>query len=127
MNLNKETLALTETNLLEKGYRKLKGHFKTEDYAWWKSFEVTQDGNGIEKTGYQIAFLVYDFSKYEKFEGKLPIGVQCEFLLGNNNIIDRVDLSVSDNEITIEKFEELSAKFYEIICVGFIFEKFIKK
>lgn len=46
-------------------------------------------------------------------------------MLGNNSVIDRVDLSVSDDRMTVEQFEELSSKFYENICVGFVFKKFI--
>ena len=128
MNFNKETLELIEKKLLKKGYRKLNGHYKSADYAWWKSFEVTSyNDEEKEKHGYQIAFSIYDFSKYPRFEGDKPIGIQNEFLLGSNNIIDRLDLSVSDREMTIEQFEKMCAKFYKTICVGFIFKNSNKK
>jgi hypothetical protein len=122
MKFDKETLESFEKSLIEKGYKRMRGHYKAEDYALWKSFHVTYDEDGDKIIGYQIAFLVYDFGKYERFDGDKPFSIACEFLLGNNKFIDRVDLTASDDKITVEFFEKMCEKFYKNICKNYIFK-----
>ena len=122
MRYNKETLEVFEKALVEKGYNKIEGHYKSEEYGWWKSFHVTYDEDNDKVIGFQVAFLVYNHGKYARFDGAEPFSVACEFLLGNNEFVSRVDLSISDDKITAEQFEKLCEKFYKNICKNYIFK-----
>lgn len=123
MTLNKAELEVMEKTLMGSGYNRYDGHYKTEDFGYWKSFEVTKDEYGDKVIGYQVAILFYDFSKYPSYTNERPIGVQFEFLLGPENTIGRVDLSISGDEMTPEKFEQLSAKFHKQFCLEFLPKK----
>lgn len=116
MKFNQEQLEKFEIELIEKGYRKYHGHYKNEDYAYWKSFDVKWDEDGDRKVGYQIALMIYDFGKYPQNISEFPINISFEFLLGNSEKFSRVDLSISDENLTVEKFEEICEEFYNTIC-----------
>lgn len=120
MDLTKEELAISEAFLKEEGYKKNGSRFKNEDYSWWKSFHVTKDQDGDKVIGYQIALLVYDFSKHEAYSGVKPIGIQFEFLHGPDNPIGRIDLSISSNTMTFDRFEEIAERFYTSFCMGYL-------
>jgi hypothetical protein len=109
--------------LEEKGYKKYRGHYKNEDFSFWKSFETTFDEDGDKKGGYQIALLFYDYSKYLNSE-ETNFGVQFEFVLNNNELIDRMDLSVSDSNMDFDGFENLSSEFYKSIYLNYIAKNF---
>jgi hypothetical protein len=65
---------------------------------------MDKDEDGEYK--YQVGALIYDYSKYNEPK----IGIQYECML----LVDvRVDLSVSDDNMTIEKFEGMSKVFNE--------------
>ena len=81
------------------GYRKHSGHYKNEDFGYWKTFD-----------GYQIAFLVYDFSKYSDWPDK-PFGFQYEFISKGDM---RIDMTTC-NTMTFKEFEILCKKFYKLI------------
>lgn len=110
MKLTVEQLEKFEATLPGMGYKKMKGHYRNEDYAWWKSCDVTYDEHGDKKIGYQIALLVFDFSKYPNFPDAY-IGVQFELLISENKV-SRVDMSVSDDKLTVEDFEDFCAEMY---------------
>jgi len=117
MRFNKEELEKFELELIEKGYKKYFSKYKNEDYCYWKSFGITYDEDNDKIIQYQIGLLVYDFSKYSNLpEFQEPFSVSYEFILGRNDKIDRVDLSISDIKLTIEKFEEISLNFYNKVC-----------
>lgn len=116
MKFNQEQLEIFEKKILEKGYKKYQGHFKKEDYAYWKSFDVTYDEDGGKKVGYQIALMVYDFGKYLQNTDVLPISISFEFILGNYDNIGRVDLSISDDKLSVTDFEQICDNFYTTIC-----------
>jgi hypothetical protein len=107
MKFTKDELIKFEADLKQNGYRRISTHLKTEDYGWWKSF-----GN---EGGYQIAFLVYDFSKYPLNADNRPIGIQNEFILNDNPVISRVDMTIYDDRMTFEEFENFSYYFYKTI------------
>jgi len=117
MNMDKKELALFETTLKECGYKKMNGHYKKEDYAWWKSNKTG------DETNYQIAVMVYDWSKYPKIDEVNPISISYEFLLGPNNFDGRCDLSVSDENMTPAKFELIANDFYVQIANNFLLNK----
>lgn len=113
MKLTVEQLEKFEAILPEMGYKKMKGHYKTEDYAWWKSCNITRDEYGDKKIGYQIALLVFDFGKYPNFPDAY-IGIQFEMILSENKV-NRVDVSLSDDNITVSDFEDFCAEMYNSV------------
>jgi hypothetical protein len=123
MRFKKEEIDDFCLSLEEKGYKKYRGHYKNEDFSFWKSFEVTYDEEGDKEGGYQIALLFYDYSKYLNSE-ETNFGVQFEFVLNNNELIDRMDLSVTDSKMDLEGFENLSSEFYKSIYLNYIAKNF---
>ncbi len=109
MRLAKENLEQFESLLKERGYIKYIQHYNNEDYLYWKSFERTKLGEG----GYSVGFAFYDFSKYPQCKDKNPIGVDLKFMLGGGQGIGRLDLSISDDKISVDVFEYFCKKFYE--------------
>jgi len=97
-----------ETEILKLGYRKYKQTFKESDFQFWKSFERGENN----QNGYSIGLAFYDWGKYPQFTQKENISCSLEFMLGNNEIVDRLDLSVSDDKITIGQFEDFCKNFY---------------
>lgn len=120
MNVEKSEILKFEETLLNKGYQRYRGHFKNEDYGYWKSFHVEYDNSSEKSIGYQIGILFYDFSKNDS---NLQYGIQFEFILGNNSNIERLDMMVSDKIFSIEDFESLSEKFYTEIYLNHIKKK----
>ncbi len=123
MNFTKEELQEFESDLIGKGYKIIEDNYKKADYALWKSFGVKYDKHGEKVFDYQIAFLVYNFGKFHKYEGNKPYSVQCDFLLSNDVFSGRVDFSISDDTITAEQFESVCNDFYEKVCVGIILKQ----
>ena len=129
MNLPKEKFDSFVKKLLAKGYHKVKGPYKNEDFGYWKSFHVTYDdpeNSDTKRIGYQIAILIYDWTKYSDH----PLGgygIQFEFMLGNNKYVDRLDLTASDDRMTVEQFEELCEAFYQKIYEEFIYTYYKEK
>ena len=122
MQLKKEEVQNIIVTLESKGYVRYKGHYKSEDYWYWKQFDVKYK-DGDKSIGYQIAFLFYDFSKYPQYTNQHPIGIQYEFLLGNNKFVDRCDFLISDDRMTFDEFEKISKKFYTTIYKSMILNK----
>lgn len=102
--------------LINRGYRKLRGGYKNEDYAFWKSFGVRLHPDGEKDMDYQVAFLVYDWTKYPNHNN--DIGIALEFMVGNKDDLglpDRIDVSISDNNVTVEQFEQLCENFFNFL------------
>ena len=112
MRYTKDELIKFENTLKENGYKSIRGHLKTEDYGWWKSF-------GKDSEGYQLAFLVYDFSKFPNYDSDYSYSIMNEFILNSNQFVSRVDMSISDEKMTFSEFEEFSYKFYILIKKSF--------
>lgn len=121
MRFPKDNLENFGDYLESRDYIKKNGHYKTEDYGYWKSFEIAKDVNGNEKPGYQIGLLIYDFSKYPNCKDEKPYRVQYEFMLGKNEFVNRVDFSVSDDKMSPKDFEKLCAVFYHQFCKDYLF------
>lgn len=103
-----------EATLKEKGYTKHeKRSYKNEDFAFWKSFDVSFDDEDDKIIGYQIALLFYDTSKYP-VEDNTHYGIQFEFVSGDKIVFDRADFTISD-DITIERFEEICEELYNFL------------
>lgn len=119
MRFNKENVSELISELEKREYKRYRGHLKNEDFGYWKSFGVRKDEFGDATFNYQIAFLFYDFSKYPAYVGE-PIGVQCDFVLNGTDEISRLDLSLGEDKMTVEVFEELCKDFYDNLCVKFL-------
>lgn len=119
MRFNKENVSGFISELEKREYKKYRGHLKNEEYGYWKSFGIKKDEFGDATFNYQIAFLFYDSTKYPQYVGE-PIGIQCEFVLNGTDEISRLDLSLSENKMSVDIFEELCADFYNNLCVKFI-------
>jgi len=117
MRIAKEEVIKFESRLIEKGYRRFSGHYKKEDHGYWKSFHLYKDEHGDTEREYQIAILFYDFTKYDIKEN---VAIQFEFLLANEEYVDRMDFSITDDHMTVEKFEEICEKLYHDIFVNYI-------
>ncbi len=98
-----------ETSLIEKGYKKYSQNFKNADFIYWKNFDKDKNKQG----GYSVGFSFYDWSAYPQYNLEKTIGVSLSFLLGNNQRVDSMDLSISDDKITIQQFEDFCAEFYK--------------
>ena len=58
-------LKAIETELQNRGYRKyVQCLTSNESYAWFKTFDKEESEDGHEISGYQIAFRVWDFTRY---------------------------------------------------------------
>jgi hypothetical protein len=111
MKYTKEKSKEFESYLKEKGYFKYVQNYKNEDYLYWKSFD---------KRDYSVGFAFYDFSKYPQFKEKYPISISLEFMLGVNADIDRLEISISDDRISVEEFEKFCSKFYDFYKLGIL-------
>jgi hypothetical protein len=113
MRFTKQQAEDIGASLTERGYRRYTGHYKSEDYGYWKSFERTLDADGEYHGGYQLAVLFYDFSKYPDFLDEAPVGTQYEILVNGQDTIARLDVSISDETFPIEGAEAFAAAFYK--------------
>ena len=123
MNINTKQLDEFEAMLISRGYKRFAKSYQSEDYGYWKSFDITYDADGEARIGYQIGFLVYDFGKYPMNESPTPISVAFEFVNGNTDTDEyphRLALGISDTNMTGLHFEEICAKFYNLIRNGFL-------
>lgn len=124
MNYTHEELEVYTKELEDKGYRRFSGHYKNEDFGYWKSFRVYEDEHGDRASKYQISILFYDFSKYENYTGDKPIGTQYEYIGDEEDYISRLDFSLSDQDVDIESFEKLANHFYENVIEGYVKKEF---
>ncbi len=82
-----EQLKKLETELEKRGYKRwsmwLVG---SEDYAWFKSFDVNLTEDGDRECDYQIAFRVWDWRKYDtpNTHPESEIGLTITMILPNH-------------------------------------------
>ncbi len=113
MKLTATDSILFEKQLIELGYKKSYQNFKNGDFTFWKSFEIQLDQYGERFGGYQIGFTFYDFSKFSQHIGDCPIHINYNFVLGGSLGIDRLDVTVTDDSMSIDKFEKFCTDFYQ--------------
>jgi hypothetical protein len=123
MRLTEKEFEVFEAKMIELGYSKSNFKLKSECFSFWKSFHKNFDEQGHKEIGYQLAFLVYDWrvhSQYDSIAKKHPYAVQLEFLAGNKvSSLSRFDFTISDDKITIEKFEGIAEKIYQLLLTDF--------
>jgi len=113
MNITKEQLIRFERRLNSYGYRKIEGHYKTEDFGYWKSFKIKYNKNNDKIIQYQIAILFYDFSKYDQSGtqfGDKHIGYSYHFV-GSDEMKNSIDCYYRKS-ISVHKFELLCSKLH---------------
>ncbi len=103
MELTKEQSEAFESELEAKGYLKINAHHRNADYMFVKTFK--ENNKGICKGIYQILHLMYDFPEHKKI--KCVVCSECNLLLDC-----RIDLTYSNDFITIDRFEDISKHFY---------------
>ena len=118
MKFTQETVKEFAENLLSLGYVKyIQGH-KSGDYCYWKQFEKKVDEDGDKYGGYLVGFNFYDFSKYPQFTELENISCAPTFLLGRELGVDRLDIDITDDSITVEQFEQFCKKFYDFYLLN---------
>lgn len=123
MRITKKDSIIFEEKLSSLGYIKYNQNYKNEDYLYWKTFGKIYDEEGEHTSEYSCGFAFYNFSKYEQFKEEECIGVQMEFMIGNNQGIDRLDVSVSDTNLTLERFEQFCKDFYAFFKKSKLYKK----
>ena len=114
--MTKQELQTFEDRLQEMGYRKYPATMNSADYAWFKSFGKSEHAEN--RSNYQIAFSIYDFSPYvNRVESLRENPYNCTpSMLLSRCIDERVDLEISSINIDktdIESIEKLAQSFYE--------------
>jgi hypothetical protein len=103
-----------EKKLIDSGYVKYFQNFHNSDFCLWKTFEKEFDEDGDSFGGYMVGFAFYDFSKYPQCNNPAPISVNYHFLMGNDPNVSRLDMTVSDDKMTVKQFEKFSRDFYKM-------------
>lgn len=109
-----EELRAIESKLQKRGYRKWTTALtSTESYAWFKSFDKEKDDDGYTISGYQIAFRVWDFSKYVD-RNTPPYGF--DFWTSPLGTDFRTDLTSNWEPIAdLGTFERMAAEFNQMV------------
>ena len=89
-----EQLKTIEAELHKRGYKKWTTALtSSEDWAWFKTFGKKQDEDGEVTHGYQIAFRVWDGSKYPGCPKEHPYGF--DFWTSGLGTDSRIDFTSS--------------------------------
>jgi len=118
MKYTQESIKEFEDNLSLLGYKKYKENYQSGDYIYWKSFDRQINEDGEKLGGYMVGFNVYDFSKFTQFTDVCNISVSPVFLLGRELGVDRLDIQITDELISVEQFEQFSKKFYDFYLLN---------
>ena len=105
-----------EAELERHGYKKYTTHLtSTESWAWFKSFGVEKDEDGEIVNGYQIAFRVWDFSRYiYRDKNMQPYGL--DFWTSAFGTDNRMDFTSNWEPIcNIDTFEKMAAEFNKLV------------
>lgn len=97
--MTKEELDKFEKELSIRGYKKYPP-YNGSKYAWFKSFGESKYDE--DRSNYQIAFSVWDFSKYADKDNRFvenPYSVSPE-VLTSRTIDERVDLALASTMVT---------------------------
>ena len=123
MRFTEKEFELFEAKMIEGGYVKRSYKFKSESFGFWKTFHKTYDEDGEKEIGYQLAVLVWDWSEHSRFDpmvNEYPYGAQLEFIAGNKATPEgRFDFTISDDKCTIEKFESIAERIYQLLLNDF--------
>lgn len=123
MRFTEKEFEAFEAKMIECEYVKRIYKFKSENFGFWKTLHKTYDSEGEKEIGYQLAVLVWDWREHARFDpimNEYPYGVQLEFIAGNKATPDgRFDFTISDDKCTIEKFESIAERIYQLLLTDF--------
>jgi hypothetical protein len=123
MRFTEKEFEVFEAKMIEGGYVKRSYKFKSESFGFWKTLHKTYDEDGEKEIGYQLAVLIWDWREHARFDpimNEYPYGAQLDFLAGNKATPDgRFDFTISDDNCTIEKFEMIAEKIYNLLLSDF--------
>ena len=108
-----EELKKIEAELERRGYKKYTTCLtSTESWAWFKSFDKEKDEDGYVINGYQVAFRVWDFSRYLD-RGAPPYGL--DFWTSALGTDSRMDFTSNWEPICdIDTFERMAEEFHTL-------------
>lgn len=121
--MTKQELETLELELSSKGYKKYPA-YNDAKYAWFKSFGKSEYDE--DRSNYQIAFSVWDFSKYADRDNRFmenPYSVSPEVLV-SRTIDERVDLALSSTMMT--DFDKDRSYATNIMVIEKIADSFFK-
>lgn len=107
-------LQTLEAELQKRGYKKwTRCLTSTESWAWFKTFAKEKDEYGEVVSGYQIAFRVWDNTKYRQ-SGQNAYGF--DFWTSPVGTDSRMDFTSNWEPICdIDIFEAMAADFHELV------------
>ena len=108
-----EQLKTIEAELQKRGYKKWTTALtSSEDWAWFKSFDKEKDEDGYVVNGYQIAFRVWDFTRYLD-RGAPPYSL--DFWTSALGADSRLDFTSNWEPICdIAIFEQMADEFHQL-------------
>lgn len=110
--MTEKELKKIEAELERRGYRKYTTALtSSESWAWFKSFDKEKDDDGYVVNGYQVAFRVWDFSRYMYRDKNIqPYGF--DFWTSALGTDCRMDFTSNWEPICdIDTFERMAAEF----------------
>lgn len=112
--MTEKELETIEAELQRRGYRKYTTALtSSESWAWFKSFGKKQDEDGEVTYGYQIAFRVWDFTRYLD-RGAPPYSL--DFWTSAQGTDSRMDFTSNWEPICdIDTFERMAEEFHKLV------------
>ena len=112
--MTEEELRSLESELDKRGYRKWTVALTSkESYGWFKTFGKEKDNEGKVIAGYQVAFRVWDFTRYLD-RGAPPYGF--DFWTSALGTDSRMDFTSNWEPICdIDTFERMAAEFNQLV------------
>lgn len=107
-------LETIEAELEKRGYKKYTTCLtSTESWAWFKSFDKEKDEDGYVVNGYQVAFRVWDFTRYLD-RGAPPYGL--DFWTSALGTDSRMDFTSNWEPICdLDTFERMAEEFHKLV------------
>ena len=112
--MTEKELESIEAELQRRGYRKYTTCLtSTESWAWFKSFDKEKDEDGHVVNGWQIAFRVWDYTKYDDAYAK---DYGFDFWTSEIGVDGRIDHESSWRPICdIDTFERMAEEFHKLV------------
>lgn len=110
-------LKTIEAELQKRGYKKYTTCLtSTESYAWFKSFDKEKDDDDYVISGYQVAFRVWDYSRYKHAHIPADYKYGFDFWTSPLGSAFRTDFTSNWEPICdIDTFERMAAEFNAMV------------
>ena len=108
-----QQLQFLEAELAKRGYKKwTRCLTSTESWSWFKTFEKEEDEDGRVVSGYQIAFRVWDFTKYGQTDQN---AYGLDFWASPISTDSRMDFTSNWEPICdVDAFEAMAKEFHDL-------------